>query len=80
MPDAVTSREQDRASAALFRRGPGSERESWCLSNASRSGEGSRSLWASSSGPKWDWNELVQQHLIDYARATIPNVGGITEL
>jgi L-alanine-DL-glutamate epimerase-like enolase superfamily enzyme len=30
-------------------------------------------------GPKWDWNELVQQHLIDYARATIPNVGGITE-
>ncbi|MDZ4801311.1 MAG: mandelate racemase/muconate lactonizing enzyme family protein [Bryobacteraceae bacterium] len=30
-------------------------------------------------GPKWEWNELVQQHLIDYARATIPNVGGITE-
>lgn len=30
-------------------------------------------------GPKWDWNELVQQHLVDYARATIPNVGGITE-
>lgn len=30
-------------------------------------------------GPKWDWNELVQQHLIDYARATVPNVGGITE-
>src|SRR5438552_2951440 len=30
-------------------------------------------------GPKWDWSELVQQHLIDYARATIPNVGGITE-
>src|SRR5215510_12668507 len=30
-------------------------------------------------GPKWDWNELIEQHLIDYARATIPNVGGITE-
>jgi L-alanine-DL-glutamate epimerase-like enolase superfamily enzyme len=30
-------------------------------------------------GPKWEWNELVQQHLIDYARVTIPNVGGITE-
>jgi L-alanine-DL-glutamate epimerase-like enolase superfamily enzyme len=30
-------------------------------------------------GPKWDWNELIQNHLIDYARATIPNVGGITE-
>ena len=30
-------------------------------------------------GPKWEWNELVQNHLIDYARATIPNVGGITE-
>lgn len=30
-------------------------------------------------GPKWDWNELVERHLIDYARATIPNVGGITE-
>jgi L-alanine-DL-glutamate epimerase-like enolase superfamily enzyme len=30
-------------------------------------------------GPKWEWNELIQQHLIDYARVTIPNVGGITE-
>jgi len=30
-------------------------------------------------GPKWEWNELIEQHLIDYARATIPNVGGITE-
>ena len=30
-------------------------------------------------GPKWEWNELVQNQLIDYARATIPNVGGITE-
>ena len=28
---------------------------------------------------KWEWNELIQNHLIDYARATIPNVGGITE-
>jgi galactonate dehydratase len=30
-------------------------------------------------GPKWEWNELIQEHLIDYARATIPNVGGISE-
>lgn len=30
-------------------------------------------------GPKWEWNELIEQHLTDYARATIPNVGGITE-
>ncbi|MBV6432449.1 MAG: D-galactonate dehydratase [Bryobacteraceae bacterium] len=30
-------------------------------------------------GPKWDWNELIEGNLIDYARATIPNVGGITE-
>lgn len=30
-------------------------------------------------GPKWEWNELIEDHLIDYARATIPNVGGVTE-
>lgn len=30
-------------------------------------------------GPKWEWNELIQNHLTDYARVTIPNVGGITE-
>jgi L-alanine-DL-glutamate epimerase-like enolase superfamily enzyme len=30
-------------------------------------------------GSKWDVNELVEQQLIDYARVTIPNVGGITE-
>ncbi|MCC6394216.1 MAG: mandelate racemase/muconate lactonizing enzyme family protein [Bryobacterales bacterium] len=30
-------------------------------------------------GPKWDWNELIEGNLVDYARATIPNVGGITE-
>jgi galactonate dehydratase len=30
-------------------------------------------------GPKWEWNELVPQYLIDYARATIPDVGGITD-
>ena len=30
-------------------------------------------------GPKWDWNELIENRLTDYARATIPNVGGITE-
>jgi L-alanine-DL-glutamate epimerase-like enolase superfamily enzyme len=30
-------------------------------------------------GSKWDINELVEQRLIDYARVTLPNVGGITE-
>ncbi len=30
-------------------------------------------------GGRWDMNELVEQHLIDYLRATVPNVGGITE-
>jgi len=30
-------------------------------------------------GPKWEWNPLIEEHLIDYARVTIPNVGGITE-
>ncbi|MEO7651866.1 MAG: mandelate racemase/muconate lactonizing enzyme family protein, partial [Bryobacteraceae bacterium] len=28
---------------------------------------------------RWDFNELVEQRLMDYARVTIPNVGGITE-
>jgi L-alanine-DL-glutamate epimerase-like enolase superfamily enzyme len=30
-------------------------------------------------GSKWDVNELIEQQLIDYARVTVPNVGGITE-
>jgi galactonate dehydratase len=30
-------------------------------------------------GSKWDVNELIEQHLIDYSRMTLPNVGGITE-
>ena len=30
-------------------------------------------------GPKWDTNMLIEQHLMDYARVTIPNSGGITE-
>jgi L-alanine-DL-glutamate epimerase-like enolase superfamily enzyme len=30
-------------------------------------------------GSKWDINELIEQHLIDYARVSLPNVGGITE-
>ncbi len=30
-------------------------------------------------GDRWDINELIEQHLIDYSRVTIPNVGGITE-
>lgn len=30
-------------------------------------------------GDRWDINELVEHHLIDYARVTLPNTGGITE-
>jgi L-alanine-DL-glutamate epimerase-like enolase superfamily enzyme len=30
-------------------------------------------------GAKWDVNMLVENHLIDYTRTTVPNVGGITE-
>ncbi|MDA2924163.1 mandelate racemase/muconate lactonizing enzyme family protein [Acidobacteria bacterium AH-259-L09] len=30
-------------------------------------------------GDRWDINELIEQHLIDYSRVTLPNVGGITE-
>ena len=31
-------------------------------------------------GDRWDINELIERHLIDYARVTLPNVGGITEM
>jgi L-alanine-DL-glutamate epimerase-like enolase superfamily enzyme len=30
-------------------------------------------------GTRWDINQLIEQQLIDYARVTLPNVGGITE-
>jgi L-alanine-DL-glutamate epimerase-like enolase superfamily enzyme len=30
-------------------------------------------------GGRWDINELIERHLIDYTRVTLPNVGGITE-
>lgn len=30
-------------------------------------------------GDRWDINELIEQHLIDYTRVTVPNTGGITE-
>jgi L-alanine-DL-glutamate epimerase-like enolase superfamily enzyme len=30
-------------------------------------------------GDRWDVHRLIEQQLIDYARVTIPNVGGITE-
>lgn len=30
-------------------------------------------------GSRWDINELIERHLIDYARVTLPNAGGITE-
>jgi hypothetical protein len=30
-------------------------------------------------GDRWDINTLVEGNLIDYCRATVPNVGGITE-
>ena len=31
-------------------------------------------------GNRWDFNKLVEDHDIDYIRATLPNVGGITEM
>ncbi len=31
-------------------------------------------------GNRWDFNRLVEEHTIDYVRATLPNVGGITEM
>jgi galactonate dehydratase len=31
-------------------------------------------------GNRWDFNQLVERHDIDYLRATLPNVGGITEM
>jgi len=30
-------------------------------------------------GDRWDINELVEEHLIDFSRVTLPNTGGITE-
>lgn len=30
-------------------------------------------------GTRWDINELIEQHLIDYNRVSIPNCGGVTE-
>jgi L-alanine-DL-glutamate epimerase-like enolase superfamily enzyme len=30
-------------------------------------------------GDRWDSNELIERHLLDYTRVTLPNVGGITE-
>jgi L-alanine-DL-glutamate epimerase-like enolase superfamily enzyme len=30
-------------------------------------------------GSRWDTNELIEQHTIDYTRVTLPNSGGITE-
>ena len=31
-------------------------------------------------GPRWEFNRLVENHDVDYVRATLPNVGGISEL
>lgn len=31
-------------------------------------------------GDRWDINELIEDHLIDYSRVTLPNAGGISEL
>jgi len=30
-------------------------------------------------GDRWDIHDLIEHHLIDYIRVTLPNVGGITE-
>jgi galactonate dehydratase len=31
-------------------------------------------------GNKWDFNDIVERHDIDFIRATLPNVGGLTEM
>ena len=31
-------------------------------------------------GNRWDFNRLIEEHDIDFLRATLPNVGGITEM
>jgi galactonate dehydratase len=31
-------------------------------------------------GNRWDFNKIVEDHDIDFLRATLPNVGGITEM
>jgi L-alanine-DL-glutamate epimerase-like enolase superfamily enzyme len=31
-------------------------------------------------GNRWDFNTLIENHDIDYLRATLPNVGGVTEM
>ena len=31
-------------------------------------------------GQRWDFNKLVENHDVDYIRATLPNVGGVTEM
>jgi len=31
-------------------------------------------------GNRWDFNRIVEEHDIDFLRATLPNVGGITEM
>jgi galactonate dehydratase len=31
-------------------------------------------------GHRWDFNKLIENHDVDYIRATLPNVGGITEM
>ncbi len=31
-------------------------------------------------GNRWDFNPLIENHTLDYVRATLPNVGGITEM
>jgi L-alanine-DL-glutamate epimerase-like enolase superfamily enzyme len=31
-------------------------------------------------GYRWDFNKLIENHSIDWCRATLPNVGGITEM
>ena len=30
-------------------------------------------------GDRWDCQQLIEKHVIDYTRVTVPNVGGITE-
>ena len=49
------------------------------LRDDARNAPACRSRWASSSATNGTSTQLIEQQLIDYARVTLPNVGGISE-
>ena len=73
--------QRDREPGAVLRGGPGADRgvsRRICriLRNKVNVPLAAGEEW----GNKWDFNRLVEEHSIDFVRATLPNVGGITEM